>query len=84
MTSINPKNVNLNNIRQNEADIALNPITSLYQKNNYAMDKGNLLNQEGLNNNLNYNRNLNINLFHVLWLHVHRMFPDGVLGIAIP
>ena len=61
MTSINPKNVNLNNIRQNEADIALNPITSLYQKNNYAMDKGNLLNQEGLNNNLNYNRNLNIN-----------------------
>ena len=61
MTSINPKNVNLNNIRQNEADIALNPITSLYQRNNYAMDKGNLLNQEGLNNNLNYNRNLNIN-----------------------
>lgn len=61
MTSINPKNVNLNNIRQNEADIALNPVTSLYQRNNYAMDKGNLLNQEGLNNNLNYNRNLNIN-----------------------
>ena len=61
MTSINPKNVNLNNIRQNEADIALNPVTSLYQRNNYAMDKGNLLNEEGLNNNLNYNRNLNIN-----------------------
>ena len=61
MTSINPKNVNLNNIRQNEADIALNPVTSLYQRNNYSMDKGNLLNQEGLNNNLNYNRNLNIN-----------------------
>lgn len=61
MTSINPKNVNLNNIRQNEADIALNPVTSLYQRNNYTMDKGNLLNQEGLNNNLNYNRNLNIN-----------------------
>ena len=61
MTSINPKNVNLNNIRQNEADIALNPVTSLYQRNNYAMDKGNLLNQEGLNNSLNYNRNLNIN-----------------------
>ena len=61
MTSINPKNVNLNNMRQNEADSAPNQINNLFQRNNYGIEKGGLLNKEALNNNLNYNRNLNIN-----------------------
>ena len=34
MTSINPKNVNLNNMRQNEPDIAPNQINNLFQRNN--------------------------------------------------
>ena len=61
MTSINPKNVNLNNMRQNEADSAPNQINNLFQRNNYGIEKGGLLNKEAVNNNLNYNRNLNIN-----------------------
>ena len=52
MTSINPKNVNLNNMRQNEADSAPNQINSLFQRNNYAIEKGGLLNKEVVNNNL--------------------------------
>ena len=61
MTSINPKNVNLNNMRQNEADSAPNQINNLFQRNNYGIEKGGLLNKEAVNNNSNYNRNLNIN-----------------------
>ena len=61
MTSINPKNVNLNNMRQNEADSAPNQINNLFQRNDYGIEKGGLLNKEAVNNNLNYNRNLNIN-----------------------
>ena len=61
MTSINPKNVTLNNMRQNEADSAPNQINNLFQRNNYGIEKGGLLNKEAVNNNLNYNRNLNIN-----------------------
>ena len=53
MTSINPKNVNMNNLQQNKVDIALNPVNSLFQRNNYV--------NEGINSNLNYNQNLNIN-----------------------
>ena len=61
MTSINPKNVNLNNVQQNEVDIAPNQVNNLYQRNNYAMNKGGLLNKEVANINLDYNRNLNMN-----------------------
>ena len=61
MTSINPKNVNLNNMQQNEVDIAPNQLNNLYQRNNYAMNKGGLLNKEPINNDLDYNRNLNMN-----------------------
>ena len=53
MTSINPKNVNMNNLQQNKVDIAPNPVSSLFQRNNYV--------NEGINSNLNYNQNLNIN-----------------------
>ncbi len=53
MTSINPKNVNMNNLQQNKVDIAPNPVNSLFQRNNYI--------NEGINSNLNYNQNLNIN-----------------------
>lgn len=53
MTSINPKNVNMNNLQQNKVDIAPNPVNSLFQRNNYV--------NEGINSNLNYNQNLNIN-----------------------
>ena len=61
MTSINPKNVNLNNMRQNEAEIAPNQLYNFSQRNNFAMEKGNILNKEGLYNNINYNRNINPN-----------------------
>ena len=53
MTSINPKNVNMNNLQQNKVDIAPNPVNSFFQRNNYV--------NEGINSNLNYNQNLNIN-----------------------
>ena len=53
ITSINPKNVNMNNLQQNKVDIAPNPVNSLFQRNNYV--------NEGINSNLNYNQNLNIN-----------------------
>ena len=53
MTSINPKNINLNNLQQNKVDTAPNPVNSLFQRNNYV--------NEGLNSNMNYNQNLNIN-----------------------
>ena len=53
MTSINPKNVNMNNLQQNKVDIAPNPVNSLFQRNNYV--------NEGINSNMNFNQNLNIN-----------------------
>jgi len=53
MTSINPKNNNLNNLQQNKVDTAPNPVNSLFQRNNYV--------NEGLNSNMNYNQNLSIN-----------------------
>ena len=53
MTSINPKNINLNNLQQNKVDTAPNPVNSLFQRNNYV--------SEGLNSNMNYNQNLNSN-----------------------
>ena len=53
MTSIKPKNVNMNNLQQNKVDIVPNPVNSLFQRNNYV--------NEGINSNLNYNQNLNIN-----------------------
>ena len=56
MTSINPKNVNLNNMRQNEPDIAPNQINNLFQRNNYLTDKRNLRSNEGNNNNLDFNQ----------------------------
>ncbi len=61
MTSINPKNVNLNNMAQNKVDILPNQVNNLYQRNNYIMDKGDIRSNEGINNNMNYNQNLNIN-----------------------
>ena len=61
MTSINPKNVNLNNMAQNKVDILPNQVNNLYQRNNYIMDKGDIRSNEGINSNMNYNQNLNIN-----------------------
>ena len=63
MTSINPKNVNLNNMRQNEPDIAPNQINNLFQRNNYLTDKRNLRSNEGNNNNLDFNQNLPNNMY---------------------
>jgi hypothetical protein len=63
MTSINPKNVNLNNMRQNETDIAPNQINNLFQRNNYLTDKRNLRSNEGNNNNLDFNQNLPNNMY---------------------
>ena len=63
MTSINPKNVNLNNMRQNESDIAPNQINNLFQRNNYLTDKRNLRSNEGNNNNLDFNQNLPNNMY---------------------
>ena len=53
MTSINPKNVNMNNLQQNKLDSTPNTVNSLFQRNNYV--------NEGINNNMNYNQNININ-----------------------
>ena len=60
MTSINPKNVNLNNnMRSNEGDITPSTANSLFQRNNFGMEK------EGINdvsgNNMKYKTNSNIN-----------------------
>lgn len=63
MTSINPKNANLNNMRQNEPDIAPNQINNLFQRNNYLTDKRNLRSNEGNNNNLDFNQNLPNNMY---------------------
>lgn len=60
MTSINPKNVNLNNnMRSNEGDITPSTANSLFQRNNFGIEK------EGINdisgNNMKFKTNSNIN-----------------------
>ena len=64
MTSINPKNANLNNFRSNEGDNMIsNTANSLFQRNNYGIEKEAI--NEGITNNyIKYgykNRNNNSN-----------------------
>ena len=62
MTSINPKNVNINNnnINSNEGNNNIPPISnSLFQRNNYGIEKEG--NNEGIGNNIKFKTNSNIN-----------------------
>ena len=60
MTSINPKNTNLNNYHTNEGNnLVQNTANSLFQRNNYGMEKEGI--NEGIGNNFNFKTNANIN-----------------------
>ena len=60
MTSINPKNANLNNFRSNEGDnLISNTANSLFQRNNYVVEKEAI--NEGITNNYKFKTNSNIN-----------------------
>ena len=60
MTSINPKNANLNNFRSNEGDNMIsNTANSLFQRNNYGIEKEVI--NEGITNNYKNKINSNIN-----------------------
>ena len=60
MTSINPKNANLNNFRSNDGDnIISNTANSLFQRNNYGIEKEPI--NEGITNNYKFKTNSNIN-----------------------
>ena len=60
MTSINPKNANLNNMHQKEGDIIPNTVNSLFQRNNYGLEKEGY-NDGVMGNNIKYTTNSNIN-----------------------
>ena len=57
MTSINPKNSNLGNIRSNEGEIITNPTNNLFQRNKYKEE----YNDEIMENNIKFKENSNIN-----------------------
>ena len=60
MTSINPKNANLNNFHTNENDnMVSNTANSLFQRNNYTIEKEGI--NEGVGNEFKYKANANIN-----------------------
>ena len=57
MTSINPKNVNANNIQSNEVNIVPPTANSLFQRNNYGTEKQG--NNDGISNNIKFKTNSN-------------------------
>ena len=60
MTSINPKAANLNNFRSNENDNMIsNTANSLFQRNNYGIEKEAI--NEGITNNYKFKTNSNVN-----------------------
>ena len=60
MTSINPKNANLNNFHSNENDnMVSNTANSLFQRNNYVFEKDGI--NEGIGNTFKYKANPNMN-----------------------
>ena len=60
MTSINPKNANLNNFHSNENDnMVSNTANSLFQRNNYVIEKEGI--NQGIGNEFKYKANANIN-----------------------
>ena len=59
MTSINPKNVNINNFNSNEGNINPSTANNLFQRNNYGIEKEGM--NEGMENNIKFKTNSNIN-----------------------
>ena len=57
MTSINPKNVNANNIQSNEVNIVPPTANSLFQRNNYGTEKQGI--NDGIGNNIKFKTNSN-------------------------
>ena len=57
MTSINPKNVNTNNIQSNEVNIVPPTANSLFQRNNFGIEKQGI--NDGIANNMKFKTNLN-------------------------
>ena len=57
MTSINPKNVNTNNIQSNEVNIVPPTANSLFQRNNFGIEKQGI--NDGIGNNMKFKTNLN-------------------------
>ena len=63
MTSINPKNVNLNNnMRSNEGDINPSTANSLFQRNNLGIEKEGMNDVSGNNMKFKTNSNINFNM----------------------
>ena len=63
MTSINPKNVNLNkNMRSNEGDITPSTANSLFQRNNFGIEKDGMDDVSGNNMKFKTNSNINFNM----------------------
>ena len=63
MTSINPKNVNLNNnMRSNEGDITPSTANSLFQRNNFGIEKDGMDDVSGNNMKFKTNSNINYNM----------------------
>ena len=57
MTSINPKNVNANNIQSNEVNIVPPTANSLFQRNNFGNEKQGI--NDGIGNNIKFKINSN-------------------------
>ena len=62
MTSINPKNVNINNIQSNERNIIPSTGNSLFQRNNFGIEKEGINDEIGNNIKFKTNSNINYNL----------------------
>ena len=59
MTSINPKNVNLNNIQSNEGENMPSTTNNLFQRYNFGIEKEGI--NDGIGNNIKFKTNSNIN-----------------------
>jgi len=59
MTSINPKNVNLNNIQSNEGENMPSNTNNLFQRYNFGIEKEGI--NDGIGNNIKFKTNSNIN-----------------------
>ena len=60
MTSINPKKANLGNMNSNQEEIIPNTVNSLFQRNNYGLEKEGY-NDGRMENNMKFKTNSNIN-----------------------
>ena len=59
MTSINPKNVNINNIQSNEGENMPSTTNNLFQRYNFGIEKEGI--NDGIGNNIKFKTNSNIN-----------------------